>query len=1178
MNGTAPLFLKLSQALGGLDRLRSAGIPLGGVQGGARALLAAQICLTQNREVLLLASTYDEARALAEDLLFYLDPAQVRFFPHYDTAAYDSQSPDKEVVAQRLSALAALQSKVVGVTVSTVQAAAQAILPAQVLKESFLSLQQGDLAEPSELAQKLVKLGYQRVEQVEDRGEFAQRGEILDLFAIHSDNPVRIDFFDIEIESIKSFDPVSQLSIEALESITLLPAQEVIFEAGGIERALSELKNYREGTDPHEYAQISDAIEASQVFSGIENLLPLFYETSPRLFEHLPPDTQVVLCEPAHLATRYEEVFGELRREYEYSKREGLPTLEPDRLYWSPARWNEELDRRKPLGLEAMETEQSGAQSFSSLTNQGLAALGTEPGAAQQTPTRRILGLLAHWHQAGARILVATETGSHAQQLKELLAELDLSVEVCADWDRNRRTDFLLGQSPDAQAFVILPQRLNQGFRLADEQGQIRLVLVTDEEIFGPKAKKRRVRQGKAKDLFSTLEDLKVGDYVVHVEYGIGQYRGLTSIDTGSRTEDFLLLTYSGGDKVYVPVDKLNLVQKFTGSEGSAAPRLNKLGDKSWAKTKAKVKAEVDDMAEELIALYARRAAQRGISFSPDANLAHEFALSFPYEETPDQLRAIEEVAADMEKETPMDRLVCGDVGFGKTEVAIRACFKAVVDGYQVGVLVPTTILAQQHFESFVERFKNFPVRIGLVSRFQKPKEIKETLLQLKEGKLDILVGTHRLLSKDVVFKNLGLLVVDEEQRFGVRHKEQIKQLRASVDSLALSATPIPRTLHMSLMGIRDITVISTAPMDRRAIRTRLLKFSDFVIQEAVERELRRQGQIFFIHNRVESIYEVGSYLTQLMPKVKIGIAHGQMGETDLEDMMHAFTNKEYDILLATAIVESGLDIPNANTIIVNNADQFGLSQLYQLRGRVGRSKAQAYAYFLTPRDKLLSEIAKKRLSILQELNHLGAGFKVATYDLELRGAGNLLGSKQSGHIQAVGFELYTQMIEEAISKLKNEDKPRQDAEVRLELGLAANLPESYIPSMNQRLEAYKEISLTANEEALWELRAGLEDRFGPLPDSAAQLFLSMQIRLIARQMDLEQVTWRSGRLDLGFGPRFNPDPIGLMQLIQTSPQPLKLLPDSRLQAQVEGGVEGLLLFLKNLKPRLEEISLDDPA
>ena len=1178
MKGLSPLFLKLEQVKQALPKLRSQALELGGVQGGALALLAAELGRTLGQEVLVVVEHFEEARALAEDLGFYLDPQEIRFFPHYDTIPYDRQSPDKEVVAQRLLSLLGLLQGRPGVTVTTPQALSQVLLPKAVLAGAAFVLKVTDLFEPAELARKLSQLGYVRVDQVEDKGEFSVRGEIFDLYPIQLENPVRVDFFDIEVESIKSFDPVSQLSLGALESILVLPAQEVIYSPERIEVGLSELKALREGTDPLEFGQIYEAISEGLSFSGIENFLPLFYPEPQRLLDYLPPSALVLVHEAESVFNRAKDAFAETKQEWDYSVNEGLPTLAPDRLFWPPERLSEELAPRKPLFSQSLESQKSGALSLSCLTNQGLSALSGDLESARQSPLRRTLGQLKNWYQQGAKVLLSTDSLAHAQQLKEILAEMELTVEIEREWTSADRWHFFSEpKRPSEPGFVLLPQPLNQGFRHVDLSGNLQLVVVNQEDLFGPKQKKRRVRGTKAKDLFTSLEDLKVGDYVVHMEYGIGQYHGLIGIDAGGHTEDFLLLTYSGGDKVYVPVDKLNLVQKFTGSEGGAMPRLNKLGDKAWAKTKAKVKAEVDDMAGELLVLYAKRKAQRGVAFSPEGSLAQEFALSFPYEETPDQLRAIEEVARDMESEVPMDRLVCGDVGFGKTEVAMRACLKAVADSYQVGLLVPTTILAQQHYETLVERFKPFPVKIGLVSRFQKPKQITETLKALESGQLDILVGTHRLLSKDVQFKKLGLLVIDEEQRFGVRHKEQLKAMRTQVDCLSLSATPIPRTLHMSLMGIRDISVINTPPMDRRAIRTRLLKFSDFVIQEAVERELRRGGQIFFIHNRVESIYEVATYLNALLPRIKLGIAHGQMGETELEEVMHGFIAKDFDLLLATAIVESGLDIPNANTILVNNADQFGLAQLYQLRGRVGRSRAQAYAYFLTPKDKLLSEIAKKRLSILQELNHLGAGFKIASYDLELRGAGNLLGASQSGQIQAVGFELYTQMIEEAIGQLTETGPPETaKSEVRLDLGLAANLPESYIPSMNLRLEAYKEVSLAKTEEELWELRAGLEDRFGPLPASGANLFLSMQIKLLAQSMAIERVGIKGKEMELSFGPAFRPDPNKLFALIQASKVPIRPAPGSRLILGLQGDVEAALVLLKTLKPRLLEINLEE--
>lgn len=694
---------------------------------------------------------------------------------------------------------------------------------------------------------------------------------------------------------------------------------------------------------------------------------------------------------------------------------------------------------------------------------------------------------------------------------------------------------------------------LNFGFRWIDQEGETRLAIITDEEIFGPKQKQRRVKSSQLKHFFSSLGDLKVGDYVVHVEYGVGKYEGLKSLQMGPSESDFLVLSYLNGDKVYVPVDKFHLVQKYAGIE-SGKPKLNKLGGKTWAKTKSKVQSEIDDMADELIRVAAERKAKKGIPFAPNHKMMDELALTFPYQETKDQEQAISEVLSDMEQTYPMDRLVCGDVGFGKTEVALRAAFKAVADNHQVGLLVPTTILAQQHYESFCKRFSDFPVKVAILSRFQTAKQSKETLKELEDGKVDILIGTHRILSKDIKFKKLGLLIIDEEQRFGVRHKEKIKSLKSNIDTLTLSATPIPRTLHMSMVGIRDISVINTAPMDRRAIRTRLSKFGDYVIKEAVNRELRRNGQVFFIHNRVESIYQVGQYLNQILPKVKIGIAHAQMGERELETIMLDFINHQYDVLLSTTIVESGLDIPNANTIIVNNAENFGLSQLYQLRGRVGRSNLQAYAYLLSSQEKVLTEVARKRLSVLQELNHLGAGFKIASYDLELRGAGNVLGSKQSGHIAAIGYEMYTAMIEDAVNKLRS-GKEKQVAmpieDMKMKLNFKAALPEHYISSMNQRLDAYKSVSGCQTEAELWEVRASLEDRFGKMPDSAVNLFHTMQIKLHASPMHVTGISQSGDSLELSFSDKFQPNPLKLAAFMGNSQYKPKVSPDSRIKVQL---------------------------
>ncbi|NQU63114.1 MAG: transcription-repair coupling factor [SAR324 cluster bacterium] len=788
-----------------------------------------------------------------------------------------------------------------------------------------------------------------------------------------------------------------------------------------------------------------------------------------------------------------------------------------------------------------------------------------------------VIRQLKEWNLAGAKIAIAVGSQSKADRVRQMLDDINLSVTVFEESTPQTRRSFLLDDyAPTEASFCLIPLSISQGFRWVDQKGGTKVALISDEEIFGSRQKQRRIRNPGVKKFFSSLGDLNAGDYVVHVEYGIGRYEGLKKITVGQNEADYLVIVYHGGDKVYVPVDKFHLVQKYTGGEGSG-PSLNKLGGKTWLKTKSKISSEIDDMAEELVRINAERQAKKGVAFSPDGSLMNEFTLSFPFQETEDQEGAIKDVLQDMEMEKPMDRLVCGDVGFGKTEVAMRAAYKAAIDGYQVGILVPTTILAQQHYDSFCRRFAETPVRIGMLSRFRSAKQIKEVLKELKENKMDIVIGTHRLLSKDVVFNKLGLLVIDEEQRFGVKHKETVKKLRSTVDTLILSATPIPRTLHMSMVGIRDISVINTPPMDRRAIRTRLLKFNDYVIQEAVNREIRRHGQVFFIHNRVESIYEMGQYLNGILPQAKIAVAHGQMPEKNLEQVMLDFVKGDYDVLLSTTIVESGLDIPNVNTIVINNADHFGLSQLYQLRGRVGRSNMQAYAYLMTPREKILSETARKRLTILQELNHLGAGFKIANFDLELRGAGNVLGAQQSGHIAAVGFELYTSMIEEAVAKIQEGESRRKPAEeIKLNLTIEASLPDSYIDSMNQRLDAYKMISACENEAALWDVRSALEDRFGRLPPAAINLFYSMQIKLLATDLMITQLNQSYETIEIVFSDAFQPDPASILNFMKNSNYEPRILPNNTIIAKLHNPEpERILSFLQSFR---KELSFDEQA
>jgi len=1145
---------------------------LSSLSDSAAALLISRLAEQKPVPFLVVAETYEKAERARENFEFFMDPTRIAFFPHWDTIPYDSQSPDKEVVAERFRALDVTLQGLPSVVITTPNALMQRIMPPQLFQRSSFDLVVAEPVNREQFLARLVELGFVRVEMVEEKGEFAVRGELIDLFLVTEAHPVRLDFFDDELESIRFFNVETQRTLGDLDRVRVVPAREIVYAAEQSETIIRRLLPYKSQSVPQTYQYMVEQIESGFAFAGMENLLPLFYDEPRTLLDYFPQRPAVVFLDREKIMARAADFFKEVLSEYEVSRQEGNPTPGPEELYHRESGLISLLESCQqidvqPLSLEAHEH----ALELSTTDNSALQTIAVSPEKIGYGPASDIIRQLKAWNLEGAKVAIAVGSQSKADRIRQMLEEIGLTVPVLADGSPGERRLFLTNPyDAGSTTFCIIPKSVSNGFRWLNGIGQTRVALISDEEIFGNRRKQRRIDKSSLRRFFSSLGDLNVGDWVVHVEYGIGRYDGLKQIRAGQSEADYLVIVYRDGDKVYVPVDKFHLVQKYTGGEGSA-PQLNKLGGKTWSKTKSRIRSEIDEMAEELVRITAERQARKGVAFSPDGPLMAEFALNFPFQETDDQERAIQDVQLDMEAEKPMDRLVCGDVGFGKTEVAMRAAYKAVIDGYQVGMLVPTTILAQQHYDSFRSRFANTPVTVGMLSRFRSPKQVRETLRELAEGRLDILIGTHRILSQDVVFKKLGLLVIDEEQRFGVRHKETVKKLRTTVDTLTLSATPIPRTLHMSLVGIRDISVINTPPMDRRAIRTRLLKFNDYVIQEAVSREIRRQGQVFFIHNRVESIYEVGRYLNGILPRVRIGIAHGQMPEKNLEQVMLDFIKGDYDLLLSTTIVESGLDIPNVNTIIVNNAHQFGLSQLYQLRGRVGRSSAQAYAYLMTPREKILSETARKRLAILQELNHLGAGFKIANYDLELRGAGNVLGSQQSGHIAAVGFELYTAMIEEAVAKIREGDLRRRPADdIRLNLAFEAGLPDDYIESMNQRLDAYKQISACESEAELWEVRAALEDRFGKMPHKAVNLFYAMQIKLLANELSITQLNQLENSLEMVFSADFHPDPASILQFMEKGDYRLQLLPSGIIRVNLSRtGPEQLLSFVQTFRKEI---------
>ena len=1114
--------------------------------------------------ILIIVETYDDTEQVKEELEFFTGKGQVDRFPHWDILPYDQLSPEKEVIAERLGTLSKIATGKSKFIVTTPNALMQKLMPPQVLLQHSFFLKKKDIYDRNQILNQFTTQGYVRVDLVEDKGEFSVKGEIIDVFPINQDAPFRLGFFDDELETIKSFDIESQKSVSVLETVEILPAHEIVLNKETQDRALKNLFPLKGTTSPQNYSEVLENIQSGKPFSGIEHLIPLYFETCVNLLDYFTTKPLLVFYEKTRINSRAKDYFDEIGQEYELSKSQEELTLDTKNLYLNSVELEQQFSNLRQFDLSPFLADHTQkAFNFSFVDNAALATLAIDPKQSKHSVIWQILRKLSQWHAEGIQIAISANTISEADRLKPLFQEFDQPLQIEESEEISLRNQWLLN-GKGKEFIQIFVASLPRGFRVLDQNGDTKLALIAEEEIFGKRKKQKRPRKSTLKQFLSSMATLREGDFVVHVEYGIGRYEGLKKIKVQDVETDYLIISYSGGDKVYVSVDKFHLVQKYAGVQ-SSAPKLNKLGDKTWSKTKIKVKHHIQDLAKELIQIYAQQGAKKGIVFSSNHSLMDEFSLSFQFQETEDQEAAIQDVFQDMESESPMDRLVCGDVGFGKTEVAMRAAFKGVLDHYQVGMLVPTTILAQQHYETFQKRFKEFPVNIELLSRFRSPKQIKETIERMKNGKVDIVIGTHRILSKDVGFSNLGILIVDEEQRFGVRHKERIKKFRSTVEVLTLSATPIPRTLYMSLIGIRDISVINTPPIDRRVIRTRVLKFSDYLIKESIERELRRKGQVYFIHNRVESIYQIRNYLKSILPNASLRIGHGQMSERELEDVMHDFVNGKFQILVATTIVESGLDISNANTIIINNADKFGLSQLYQLRGRVGRSNQQAYAYLLTPKDKVLTEIARKRLGVLQELNDLGSGYKIASHDLELRGAGDILGSSQSGHVSAVGFKLYTNMIEEEVRHIKikekmSQDKPNRD--IKLNYGFPSCFPDNYIESTNQRLEAYRDISACKIEEDLWVIRENIEDRFGKMPQTASHLFYSIQIKIIAEEISAKQIDINSEKLDLTFYEDFQPDPNPLFDFIYARKG--KVLPDNRIR--FKGNFSKIEITLELLK------------
>ncbi|HEY3305326.1 MAG TPA: transcription-repair coupling factor, partial [Candidatus Binatia bacterium] len=1091
---------------------------LRGLQGGARAYLLARIAERRREPIVVIAPTAREAEQLFLDLGFFLgeEPAaaplekRLHLFPSWEILPFENLSPHPDSIAARLEGLYRLLEGQAPILVSTPAALMQKVIPKEALKRSYRYLVLGEDSAREGLLEHLAGWGYQNVPLVEERGDFSVRGGIVDIFPPDYSLPLRLEFGGDRLESIREFDPVTQRSKKELQELLILPMKEFSTRRNDIEAIAREIDKRAADLemDRKDKNSLLESLREGVPFGGMEFFVPYFYPELSTVFSYLPTETMLWIDEPPHVsaeAARFEHLVEQMAAR---AKEQGRFAPPGERLYLTAKEWERALDPLARLASQSLDVtpsqaEYTAAMVLNAYVNTDLHAemaslQNKEPSLAP------LLARIKEWE--GERIFIVAPTRSEATRLKDLLAHYDLHFSL------KQGGGSLMKSGNEERTRVLLVGNLTQGFRLPEE----RLVVITADEIFGskkrPTAGSRRSTPG---HFITSLSELKLDDTIVHLDHGIGIYRGLKFLKVADTEGEFLHLEYEGGDRLYLPVDRINLVQKYIGGEENK-PALDRLGGTSWEKVKAKTRKSVLEMAHELVELYAAREVNEGHAFSPPDHLYSEFEASFEFEETPDQEKAIRDTLKDMGEKTPMDRLICGDVGYGKTEVALRAAFVAVMSGKQVAVLAPTTILVQQHLQTFRRRFRNYPIRIETLSRFQTFTGTKQVLQDLSKGLVDIVIGTHRLLQKDIVFRELGLVVIDEEHRFGVAQKERLKKLRHTVDVMSLTATPIPRTLHMSLVGIRDLSVIETPPLDRLAIQTHVCRYDEGVIRDAVLREIERGGQVFFLHNRVETIDRMAQKIAELVPEAKVALAHGQMHPRELENVMLDFMENRAQVLVCSAIIESGLDFTNANTIVINRADKFGLAQLYQLRGRVGRSHRRAYAYLLIPGEKVITREAERRLKALQQLDDLGGGFKLALEDLEIRGAGNLLGREQSGQIAAVGFELYTEMVEKAVSELKGRPvKPEVEPEIRL--GIPAYFPDDYVPDANQRLLFYKRLASLRDLPELEGIKEEMRDRYGPFPDVAENLFRVMDLRRTLKDYLVEQISYKDGRVALLF-------------------------------------------------------------
>jgi transcription-repair coupling factor (superfamily II helicase) len=1100
-----------------------------GLTATARAIYLPLFARATGLPVIVLVADNKAAEALESmlragcELTGAVDPSQVVRFPAHDVLPFENLSPHPDVQQQRASALWKLATGTVSVVIAPVEAAAMRLFDGDYYSSLAVTLRRNEEVDLETLATHLDSVGYTRMDIVEMPGQFTRRGGILDVYSPETDRPVRIEFFGDEIETIRKFDPETQRSHSNLDEALLLPLTETPVNEHLLAAVHGRLSGQRVESEDEEMAAELAAAGGVSVFPGWEFFAGVSGARKSLL--SLAPRSTLFVEEPAMVRNQIDRWWNKVEQRHE---RSGIGSLiRPEDIYLRPEILNAALESHPGLDLD-----QLGVVDLIDEDNTlGEIELNTRPTTRFHGSIAALTDQLNALRQAGTRTVLAAPHQGDVERLATVLRDYQIPYRLGSRTMRPGESVLEEGSylAGDLSVPVIVRTSLAAGVSFLD--ANLILFGANDLSDEADVAARPAPRRSKTAAFVSDFRDLTIGDYVVHVDHGIAQYLGLKEIEQDGLSLEFMILEFAEQAKLYVPLTRLDLIQKYRSTDTGPAPALNRLGTQQWTKTKARVRKAMRDMADELLKLYAQRHTAEGTAFAPDNAFQHEFEDSFDFTETDDQIAAIEAIKADMESTMPMDRLLCGDVGYGKTEVAMRAAFKAVQDGKQVAVLTPTTVLSFQHFETFKKRFIQFPINIEMISRFRTAKEQKQIVEKVENGKVDILIGTHRLLSKDIKFQDLGLLIVDEEQRFGVRHKERLKQLRKEIDVLAMSATPIPRTLHMSLVGLRDMSIIETPPKDRMAIQTVVAKYDEKIVRSAIEVELERGGQVYFVHNRVESIYEIAMRIQELVPGARVTVGHGQMGESELEHVMLAFMRHEYDVLVATTIIENGLDIPLANTILINRADRHGLSELYQLRGRVGRSNRRAYAYLLIPPEGELTEVARRRLAALKEFSDLGAGFKIAALDLELRGAGNMLGGEQSGHIEAVGFELYTSMLEEAVKELKGEGHEERPA-TQLNLGIALRIDESYVPEENQRLRLYKKIAGAQSEAAIAEIRSEMEDRYGRPPDATVYLLEASLMRLECERLGIAQVDRKRSEVQMRFTETASVDPQRLMRLV----------------------------------------------